>query len=72
MIHADLRKVTQDDVNKMVAEEAYFHSKCDAPIDWDLLASDVNNIVQRMRRHDVIDEVYDLEGMIDNSIEEYN
>ena len=72
MIHADLRKVTQDDINKMVAEEAYFHSKCVAPINWNIIADDVYNIVQRMRRHDVIDEVYDLEGMIDNAIEEYN
>ena len=70
MTNTNLRTLTQNDVNKMVLEEVRFWNTY--PIDWDLLASDVYNMVQRMRRHDVIGEVYDLEGMIDNAIEEFN
>jgi hypothetical protein len=72
MIHADLRKLTQEDVNKMVDEEVNFCAKCDHPIDWNVLANDVYNIIDRMRRKDIIDEVYDVFGMINNAIEEYN
>jgi hypothetical protein len=71
MLHANLRELTQADVDKMVDEEVYFLSMGDAPIDWNLLATDVYNIIDRMRRKDIIDEVYDVYGMIDNGIKKY-
>ena len=71
MLHADLRELTQDDVNKMVDEEVYFHSKCEAPIAWNVIADDVRMIIDHMRRKDIIDEVHDVYGMIDNAIKKY-
>lgn len=67
----DLRKVTQEDINQMVSSEVAIHAQCDGPINWDLIALDVYNIVARMRRRDIVDEVYGLEEMIETAIEEY-
>jgi hypothetical protein len=71
MLHANLRELTQADVDKMVDEEIFFHTMGETPIDWNLLATDVYNIIDRMRRKDIIDEVYDVYGMIDNAIKKY-
>ena len=64
----NLRTLTQQDIDKMVAEEAVVWAAT-GRIDWNVIASDVYNIVARMRRRDIIDEVYGLEEMIDKSID---
>jgi hypothetical protein len=71
MLHANLRELTQADVDKMVDEELFFHTMGEAPINWNVLADDVRAVIDRMRRKDIIDEVYDVYGMIDNAIKKY-
>ena len=68
---ADLRTLTQADVDKMVGEEVNIWADIDGPypMPWDAIALDVENVINRMIRRDIIDKPVDVDEMIDRAID---
>jgi hypothetical protein len=68
---SDLRTVTQADVTQAVASLYELFSDLGNFIDWDYIAEDVRTQFTNMRVKDIVDPIYDLDGMITNAIEEF-
>ena len=64
----NLRELTQEDVNQMFEDEIKWFPE---GTDVDIIATDVLRLIDKMRHKDVIDEVYDLEGMIEEAKARY-
>ena len=69
---ANLRTLTQADVDKMVGEEVNIWQPIKGPMPWDAIAFDVGNIINRMIRRDIIDAPADIDGMIDRAIDVFS
>jgi hypothetical protein len=67
---SDLRTVTQADVTQAVASLYEIFSVLEGFIDWDYIAEDVRVQFLNMRYKDIVDPIYDLDGMIATAIEE--
>ena len=66
---ADLRTLTQADVDVIVESEVVIWENIKGPMQWDAIALDVGNIIYRMIRRDIIDAPADIDGMIDRAID---
>ena len=68
---ADLRTLTQADVDQMVESEVNIWRPIEGPMPWDAIAYDVDNMINRMIRRDTIDAPKDQSAMIEKAIDEY-
>ena len=70
----NLRELTQEDVDQMFEDEIktkFLWFPKGSHTDMDIIATRVLRLIDKMRHKDVIDEVYDLEGMIEEAKARY-